>query len=401
MNEPFFILITLENIFFYLPNDDIFNCKFVCRFWYHTVPLNRSRSTKKFEWYQTDEIFASKNQLFQKSEFFEMRENFCSTLGCHFKLYHSENMFDKSKKLVFQSLNHSFGISINSKVENLYYVKVPTYLSIDKKIHHYIILKSNTIVDFTDLNDIHIIDSCKKLSREIHNQDVLFCDIFAGFSSIYSPQLRNQLFLLPKMNVDLLMKPFPKFENPLLQNLFWYKSKNDVIFASASKFAKVGFVIFKNLDVMASGVFSIDHVDLEFNFINNSYIFCNKYLMILARPGICICDCLSRNPETPLIVIQESTIFYFAGYATLTDTHFMCVLGSSDPFGYCFCYFIFNMITKEYKKFKNNFGNFLSNYRIEQISDDVVLIHSFPMGAFRVDLNSLTLESHIVCGKSN
>lgn len=383
MNNTLFIDLILNNVFYYLNIDQLFECSLVCRFWYHSVPIDRLR---KFEWEKTNEIIKSKNEPPFKFEFQIIYDKFCSSLGCALKLLTTK---DKTK-LIIQSPNKKSTIQVklnnNCKNSSFFYFKLPSCFSIDNQTHHYALIGSDICVDFTDLNHIRVdeLKSSESVTKQT-SKEKTFLDVIIQISFLYS--YSNFLSSCTKLNTQLLLKPLPK----LAYYYHWRISNDGTIFGSQSEDTSASFVIFKNVDLFVSKEISFSNVKLQFSSHNNSFICCNRYLVILASNGFCVFDCLSESSEVPLLTVNSDVKHYLIDFVTLTKTHFLCYLGNENSRK--FHYYIINMRDLKYNKIIDYYENFFGRIGVQQVNDDLVHIHSYDYGKFTIDLNSLTLTS--------
>jgi hypothetical protein len=195
------------------------------------------------------------------------------------------------------------------------------------------------------------------------------------------------LLKVPNTNLQLLSKPFPKFDHFIT----WRITNDGTILGSESNGTTAVYAIFKNTDLLAYKEISLANINLEFSKHNSSGICCNKYLIVLASNGLCVFDCLSETPEVPLFIINSDVKHYIIDCVTLTKNHFLCYLGNEKSRQYQ--YFIFDMISLKHKKIPDYYENFFSHIRVEQVNDNLVHIHSYDHGKFTIDLNSLSLTS--------
>lgn len=378
----------LDNIFYYLTKNDLFVCTSVCRFWFQSVP---KKFLWRFQWDITNNIFASKEyHLINQTKTIPISsQSFCNTFGCQLNIKND----DSSSKLMLTS-NDKFAITVDLKRKFetevfVRYIKLPSYFSKTGTTCHYAIVDDFLIVDFSDLEHPflcdEIVDHYKSFNSPLNR--TTFLDVLLRIYMMFS---RNTILSLPKADQGLLLQNFPLFPEFDSSGINWMMSENDVIFGSSSSKNKALFAIFDKLKVKLTKVISLDAIDLSFENHNQTRIFCNRYLMVLANSGICVFDCFSNNDQ-PLLVIKQTLPFYFAANVTLTNKHFICMLGNMDHKR--FYYYIFDMEKLIYKRIDNYFDNFFNNFRIEQVSDDILYLHNFYQGRFKIDLSVLTLTS--------
>lgn len=391
--HPLLVEIILDNIFHFLTKKQLIQCSLVCRTWNNNIPT----SIKRFEWQTTNEIFTQKMSKvqFAKKSILDFT-SFCRHFGCSLTLRQNDQTKKYDKLIITSSNKTSICVDLKTSFDRccVTYFKLPDYLSTDGDEHHFAIVNEIIAVDFSDFNNITIydiannaIDSTKK--RSLNFNENWFCSRKTVYQIFSSFNVSIAIYQIPFIDKSLLRTQIqPNESNFATANL--KISNNDVIFGSEFYNNKVSFVIFDKLNITYSKVIDLSSVKLNFDHYANSYIFCNRYLMVLAKNGFCIFDCHSDSDEPIMIESNEETN-YFAAHVTLTKNHFICFVGSTNFRE--FKYLIFDMNKKIYKVIPNYYENFFSKFRVEQVNDEIVIIHTFEQGDFVIDLNLMTLTS--------
>lgn len=383
MNDALFVDLVIANIFHFLPKKSLYDCCLVCHKWNGVSPKTLLR---KFEWYQTNEIISGKQHSFVETKLFG--SSFCPTLGCQLFLKNH----DHTTLLIFTAYDKKSVFCLDLKVKldkgsTVEYFKIPEFLSLDGNVHHYAIVREKIAVDFSDLNKPVIYDILMDEATKKFDSKKTFLKLI---SEIFKVFFTNSVLTLHHINKQLLINKLPSFPSKLFSGMNWKLSNNDIIIGSNSEHNEVAFVIFHQFNVKRAKIISLDSLGLSFEFMNNSHIFCNRYLMVLANPGFCIFDCFSDCDE-PIIKESGKGPYLMAGQVNLTKNHFICYLRHKEY--YEFVYMIFDMNKKTYRIIPNYYGNFLDDYRIEQVNDLCVHIHVFNQGKFTIDLDLMNLTS--------
>lgn len=383
INDALTVDLILNNVFFYLNKRDLFVCTLVSRYWCHMAP---KKYLMKFQWDITNDIFVKKKHITKTKQ--RQLYCFCETFGCELSI-HNDGL---TSKLMFTSYQQK-AISLDlkrkfCKATTVRYIRIPSYFSKDFSTCHYAIIDDILIVDFSDLENPFVCDQQINNDIPINKTNGTFLDIFADIVCLFS---KNLISSLPKVNLDLMLKKFPTFEDYLFSNINWTMSKDEVIYGSYSSHDKICFAIFDKTRVKISKTISLDSINLKSKYHNQSRILCNRYLMILAHSGIYVFDCFSESDQALIAITDTLPPHYFAANVALTNTHFICLLGSM--LYNRFYYYIFNMNNNTFKQIPNYYNNFFNNVRIEQVSDDILHIHNFYQGKFTIDLSSMSITS--------